>query len=198
MTVIAMVPARMGSERLKMKNLALMNGRPLISYAIEAARASGVFTRVVLNSDGDIFGEIARRYGVQFYLRPPHLGSSVTKSDDVVYDFMLKYPCEAVAWVNPISPLQTAYELREVVTYFFDQGLDEVEGKERTGVRRALARLYRRSDDLELAREQLVVLLAENPTDRRARKNVAQPDGPDPEGPGPQWAARPKLPEVLP
>jgi tetratricopeptide (TPR) repeat protein len=49
------------------------------------------------------------------------------------------------------------------------QGLDEVEGAERTGVRHALARLYRRSDDLELAREQLVVLLAEHPTDRRAR-----------------------------
>jgi len=49
------------------------------------------------------------------------------------------------------------------------QGLDEVEGQERAGVRHALARLYRRSDDLELAREQLVVLLAENPTDRRAR-----------------------------
>ena len=49
------------------------------------------------------------------------------------------------------------------------QGLDEVEGAERAGVRHALARLYRRSDDLELAREQLVVLLAENPTDRRAR-----------------------------
>ncbi len=49
------------------------------------------------------------------------------------------------------------------------QGLDEVEGAERIGVRHALARLYRRSDDLELAREQLVVLLAEHPTDRRAR-----------------------------
>jgi CMP-N-acetylneuraminic acid synthetase len=123
---VAMVPARMGSERLKMKNLALLNGQPLISYAIEAAKMSGVFARVVLNSDGEIFREIAQRYGVRFYLRPPHLGSSDTKSDDVVYDFMLKYPCEAVAWVNPISPLQTAEELREVVTYFFDQGVDSL------------------------------------------------------------------------
>lgn len=124
--VVAMVPARMGSERLKMKNLALLNGQPLISYAIEAAKASGVFTEVVLNSDGGIFREIAQRYGVQFYLRPPCLGSSNTKSDDVAYDFMLKFPCEALAWVNPISPLQTADELRQVVTYFFDQGLDSL------------------------------------------------------------------------
>jgi CMP-N-acetylneuraminic acid synthetase len=34
MNIVAMVPARMGSERLKMKNLALLNGQPLISYAI--------------------------------------------------------------------------------------------------------------------------------------------------------------------
>lgn len=48
-------------------------------------------------------------------------------------------------------------------------GLDDAEGKERVGVRRALARLMRRSDDLEGAREQLVMILAERPGDSRAR-----------------------------
>ena len=65
--IIAMVPARIGSTRLKMKNLALINGKPLISYAIEAAKASGVFSRVVVNSDNEIFAGIAKRYGVDFY-----------------------------------------------------------------------------------------------------------------------------------
>ena len=121
-----MIPARMGSERLKMKNLALLNGRPLISYAIAAAKESRVFSRVVVNSDGDIFQKIAERYGVEFYHRPPPLGSSDTKSDEVVYDFMLKHPSDAVAWVNPISPLQTAEEVRDVVNYFIQEGLDSL------------------------------------------------------------------------
>src|SRR3989304_395347 len=68
--IIAMVPARIGSTRLKMKNLALINGKPLISYAIDAAKASGVFSRVVVNSDNEIFAGVAERYGADFYLRP--------------------------------------------------------------------------------------------------------------------------------
>ena len=126
MNVVAMVPARMGSERLKLKNLALLNGLPLISYAIEAAKGSEIFSRVVINSDGDIFRQIAKRHGVEFYLRPSQLGSSDTKSDDVVYDFMLKHPSDIVAWVNSISPLQTGKEIRDVVNYFVEQGLDSL------------------------------------------------------------------------
>ena len=126
MNVVAMVPARMGSERLKMKNLALLNGRPLISYAIEAAKASGVFSKIVLNTDGPILEAIAQKYGIDFYLRPPELGSSEAKSDGVVYDFMAHTHSDIVAWVNPISPLQTGKEIREVVNYFIQNHLDSL------------------------------------------------------------------------
>ena len=47
MNVVAMIPGRMGSERLPIKNLALLDGRPLISYALEAAKESGIFTKIV-------------------------------------------------------------------------------------------------------------------------------------------------------
>jgi CMP-N-acetylneuraminic acid synthetase len=122
--IIAMVPARIGSTRLKMKNLALINGKPLISYAVEAAKASGVFSRVVVNSDNEIFAGIAKRYGADFYLRPAELGSSTTKSDNVVYDFMAKHLSDIVAWVNPTSPLQTGDEIRSVINYFVEENLD--------------------------------------------------------------------------
>lgn len=126
MSIIAMIPARMGSERLKLKNLALLNGQPLISYAINAALDAHVFDRIVINTDGEIFERLAQRHQVDFYLRPANLGSSETKSDDVVYDFMLKHPSDIVAWVNPISPLQTGEELGRVVKYFVDERLDSL------------------------------------------------------------------------
>src|SRR3972149_4228779 len=124
LNIIAMVPARIGSTRLKMKNLALINGKPLISYAIEAAKVSGVFSRVVVNSDNEIFAGVAERYGADFYLRPAELGSSTTKSDNVVYDFIAKHPSDIVAWVNPTSPLQTGDEIRNVINYFVKENLD--------------------------------------------------------------------------
>jgi len=121
-----MIPARMGSTRLAKKNLALLNGKPLISYAIAAARETGVFDRVVVNSEHPVFSEIAGRYDAEFYLRPEKLGGSAIKSDDVVYDFMIHNPGDMTAWVNSTSPLQTAEEVKKVVDFFERQNLDSL------------------------------------------------------------------------
>lgn len=119
-----MIPARMGSTRLAMKNLALLNGKPLIYYAIKAAKDSGVFNRVVINSEDILFEKIARRYKVEFYQRPFQWATSAAKSDFVVYDFVKNNPCDIIVWVNPTSPLQTGEEIKKVVDYFRKENLD--------------------------------------------------------------------------
>jgi len=122
-----MIPARYGSTRLQMKNLALINGQPMISYAINAAKESNIFDKVVVNSEHVVFEKIADRYGVDFYQRPSFLGSSEAKSDDVIANFMRKYnEADIVVWVNPTSPLQTCSEIQKVVKYFIDENLDSL------------------------------------------------------------------------
>lgn len=123
---IAMIPARIGSTRLKRKNLALINHKPLISYAIEAAKESNAFSRIVLNSDHPVFADIAARHGVEFYQRPPHLGSSRTKVDSVVFDFFSKYETDCLAWLNPTSPLQTGDEIKGIIDFFLKERLDSL------------------------------------------------------------------------
>ncbi|MEQ8195030.1 MAG: hypothetical protein RIB59_11135 [Rhodospirillales bacterium] len=124
--IIAMVPARAGSQRLKLKNLRLLGGKPVIGYTIEAAKNASVFDRIAVNSDHPIFEKIAERYGVKFYLRPEELGSSETKSDDVIADFMEQHPGDVLVWVNPIAPLQPAEEIRDVVNYFIEGQYDSL------------------------------------------------------------------------
>ena len=67
--IIAMIPARIGSQRLKFKNLAIIGKHPLIYYVIEAAKKSNIFDKIVLNSDHKIFKKISDRYKIDFYLR---------------------------------------------------------------------------------------------------------------------------------
>lgn len=122
--IISMIPARIGSTRLKMKNLALINDKPLIYYAIKASLDANLFNRIVVNSDAILFKKIAERYGVEFYHRPKKLGSSTTKSDHVIEDFINKNPCDILVWVNPTSPLQTGNEIIKIVNYFIDNKLD--------------------------------------------------------------------------
>ena len=132
--LVAMVPARIGSTRLKRKNLALLNGKPLVSYAISAALEASVFDSVYLNSDDKIFKDIASEYGAKFHHRDAPLGSSTTKSDDVVAEFINKHNPEILAWVNPISPLQTSDEIRKVIEFFNVKNLDSLITVERKNV----------------------------------------------------------------
>ena len=53
MKIIAMIPARLGSKRVPNKNLRHLNGKPLISYSIEAAKKSTLLTEIYVNSDSD-------------------------------------------------------------------------------------------------------------------------------------------------
>ena len=125
--IIAMIPARIGSERLKFKNLALLNNKPLIYYAINSAKKSNVFNKIILNSDNLIFNKIAKRYKIDFYLRPKSKGSSQTKSDDVVYDFLLKNPnFDIVVWVNTVAPLQDFTDITNVTNFFIKNKLDSL------------------------------------------------------------------------
>lgn len=124
--IIAMIPARLGSVRLPMKNLALLGGKPLIFYAINAAKESDIFDDIFLNSENMLFKKIADRYDIEFYKRPNRLAISGAKSDFVVYDFIKKNPCDIVAWINPTSPLQTGDEIKKVVNYFLDNNLDSL------------------------------------------------------------------------
>ena len=64
MNIIGMIPARIGSKRIRKKNLRLLNGKPLISYIIEAAKDSGVFSIIYLNSESEKFENISDKISV--------------------------------------------------------------------------------------------------------------------------------------
>jgi len=76
---IGFVPARSGSERVPGKNVRPLAGHPLLAYAIETARQSGVFERVVVSTDSKEIAEVARWYGADVpFLRPPEYATATS------------------------------------------------------------------------------------------------------------------------
>ena len=61
--VICMIPARIGSERFKKKNLAIIGKKPILSWGIEAALNSNIFDEVIINGDHNLFEKISNSYG---------------------------------------------------------------------------------------------------------------------------------------
>ena len=111
-----MIPARIGSERFKQKNLALINNKPVLAWGIEAAKKSKIFDKVIVNGDHKYFKDISKSYQVDFFERDSFLGSSSTKSDDVIIDFLKSNKCSYLIWFNAIAPLQDPNDINKFVS----------------------------------------------------------------------------------
>ena len=60
---IAIITARAGSKRIPQKNIKEFCGKPIISYAIQAALETNVFDEVMVSTDSEEIAHIAREYG---------------------------------------------------------------------------------------------------------------------------------------
>lgn len=112
---IAMIPARMGSQRLKQKNLRDLRGVPLIVRCIRKCKAAGCFGEIWVNSEHTAFGDLAAQEGVGFHQRPEHLANNVATSEQFVHEFLTKRNCERVIQVHSIAPLLTVTQIRDFV-----------------------------------------------------------------------------------
>lgn len=115
MTTIAMIPARMGSQRLPKKNLAPLDGVPLIVRAIRKCKAVGLFDEIWVNSEHPDFGAIAEAEGVNFHHRPEALGDNNATSEQFVTEFLKKHDCTYVVQVHSIAPLLSEADTRAFV-----------------------------------------------------------------------------------
>jgi len=71
---LCVIPARGGSKRIPRKNVAFFHGRPMIGWSIAAARESGLFDRIVVSTEDEEIGAVARAEGAETpFLRPAAL-----------------------------------------------------------------------------------------------------------------------------
>lgn len=126
MKIIAEIPARMGSKRIRNKNIRLLNGKPLIYYTIEACKNSSILKDIYVNSESEEIGKLALKYGVKFYKRNPELAKDKVVSDQFNYDFLINKDCDILVMVNPVSPLITGEDIDKVISFYLNNDFDTV------------------------------------------------------------------------
>lgn len=118
MRILGYIPARLGSERVRSKNLRLLAGRPLIAYAIDTVMKSRTVDRFFVNTESDEIAAVSAALGIDVYRRPARLAANDTKTDDIVVDFIENNPCDVVVVVNPTAPLLSAATIDHLVEEF--------------------------------------------------------------------------------
>jgi len=115
---IAIIPARGGSKRIPRKNIKPFAGKPMIAYAIDAARSCGLFDHVVVSTDDQEIADIARRCGAEVpFMRPPELSDDHAGTVPVIAHAI--EACRAAGWeaqqvccIYPGVPLLRTDDLR--------------------------------------------------------------------------------------
>lgn len=127
---LAIILARSGSKGLKDKNIKELAGKPLIAYTIEAAKASGVFSRVHVSTDSDEYAELSKTYGADVpFLRDEYLASDTASTWDAVSFVLREYEkrgqhFDTVCILQPTSPLREAEDIAEAYQMYAEKNAD--------------------------------------------------------------------------
>ena len=123
--MIAIIPAKKYSSRLKNKNLKLLNGKPLIYYTIKAALKSKYITKVLVSTDSKKIAKMSQKMGAEVpFIRPKKLTKSNTTLAEVcvhALEFLQKSEkkkINSILALQPTSPLRTYKDIDKAIKIF--------------------------------------------------------------------------------
>lgn len=134
MNFCIVIPARGGSKGIPGKNIRLLNGKPLIVYAIDNAKFIKNFYNadIIVDTDDEEIAEVVEDYGVQVIIRPIELAGDDITLDPVVYHAVImaekmnnrKY--DVVITMQATSPTLKETTLKNAIDYFINNKIDSL------------------------------------------------------------------------
>lgn len=89
---ICIIPARGGSRRIKNKNIKKFNGKPIISYSIDSAKKTNLFSEIIISSDSKSIKKVINKIPKTFFLkRPKKLSGDKTLTRPVIKHALEQY-----------------------------------------------------------------------------------------------------------
>lgn len=124
MRTLFIIPARGGSKGIPHKNVKLLQGKPLIAYTLEVARAVADDADICVSTDDEIIAETVRLYGLDVpFLRPRELATDMAGSYEVIRHAIEFYECQGkyydvIVLLQPTSPFRKVEHVIEAMKMF--------------------------------------------------------------------------------
>lgn len=122
MEILGLITARGGSKSIPGKNVKLLGGKPLIRWTIDAARNSGLVSRLVVSTDDENIRSVCLEAGAEApFLRPPELSGDASPHIDVMIHALdwleneQNYRPDYVLLLQPTSPFRTVEDIEGVI-----------------------------------------------------------------------------------
>lgn len=124
MEILVIIPARGGSKGIPHKNIKPLNGKALIYYTIDTARAITVDENICVSTDDDEIIEVVERYGLKVpFKRPAELATDTAGTYEVLLHALNFYESEgkhydAVLLLQNTSPFRKEEQVREALRLY--------------------------------------------------------------------------------
>lgn len=146
--IIAIIPARIGSKRLKEKNIFLVKKKPMIYWAIKAAKNSKLIKHVFVSSESEKIKKIVEKYNVGIIDRPKILSNPKVFKIDVIkhsinYLIKKKYKPTLVISLQANSPEITSQHIDKCINHLLKFDLNEVISVNKNNVQNAAIRVMK-------------------------------------------------------
>lgn len=115
--IIAIIPARGGSKRIHRKNIKEFLGKPMIEWAIDRARESQIFDKIIVTTDDIEIAEVAKNSGAEVpFMRPESLSDDLTPTVPVIAHAVRElltvgWPLQFACCIYPGSPFMDVSDL---------------------------------------------------------------------------------------
>lgn len=121
------VLARGDSKGIKLKNLQLLAGKPLLWYILKAAKDSEIFDQLYVSSDHPDILQTALDYGIKIIDRPPELASDTATSEDAMAHALSQVnKTDYVVLLEPTHPLLSGEQLKAAAEMLIKSGKDAI------------------------------------------------------------------------
>ncbi|XP_077979684.1 N-acylneuraminate cytidylyltransferase-like [Glandiceps talaboti] len=148
--IACVIPARGGSKGIRLKNIKILAGQPLISWALRAAIDSEAFDSVWVSTEHPQIARVSGEWGGKVHDRDPQYAQDKTLALDTMREFSRKHPeADFIMMLQCTSPCVHPWMLREPCRMIREGGYDSVFGVTRYHLFRW--RELKKADDEPLA-----------------------------------------------
>ncbi len=135
MNILGVIPARGGSKTVPRKNIALIDGKPLIAYTIEEAQKVELITDLILSTEDEEIASIGENLGVNVpFIRPHDLATDQAQSAPVLKHALSHMEdskrglnfYDAVLMLQPTTPLRKSHHIVSAIQMMTSNPCDSV------------------------------------------------------------------------
>lgn len=148
--ILAIIPARGGSKGVPRKNIRPLLGKPLIQYAIDAAKQSAYINKIIVSTDDEEIASIAKQGGAEVIFRPASMSNDTALVIDAIRFSIDQcenegYLPKAIVLLECTAPIKSVDEIDEAIKKIVDGEADSAASFKETAV--SPNRLWRIEED---------------------------------------------------